>query len=79
MDNQQKKQYQQVNEFDKLVHRVFKQSEDGAKLLGFWNDHLMTSPEDSAGIDPFRLGQESGRKDFVRRINGQIIQAEGKT
>lgn len=70
--------YQQINDYQKLLHMVFKQSAEGAKLLEIWCDHLLRSPEDLEGRDLFLLGKTAGRNDFVRDILDAIDQAEGE-
>lgn len=69
--------YQQVDEYNRMLHRVFKQSEDGQKLLAFWEDSLRMEPGNAEGIDPYQLGRVEGRKEFVRTILRSIEQAEG--
>ena len=70
------KAYQGLHDYNKLVHRVFVQSEDGKKLLSYWEDSLIHEPLNTFGIEPFNLGRVEGRKEFVRLILGAIKQAE---
>lgn len=70
--------YKAVNEYNKLVHRVFVQTEDGKKLLAIWTDHLVSSDGDVNGRDLYSLGVTEGLNRFVRKIKANIIQAEGE-
>lgn len=68
--------YKQVDEYNRMLHRVFKQTEDGKKLLALWQDDLLMEPGNTEGIDPYQLGRVEGRKEFVRVILRSIQQAE---
>ena len=71
-----KKIYQQVDEYNRMLHRIFRQTEDGQKLLAYWEGDLRMEPGNSEGADPYHLGRVEGRKEFVRTILRSIEQAE---
>ncbi|MCP4090275.1 MAG: hypothetical protein GY746_10835 [Gammaproteobacteria bacterium] len=61
-----------------LMHRIFQQTDAGRDLLEEFKDSLMKVPADNKGPDPFYLGMEEGRKQFIRNIILTIEQIEGK-
>lgn len=78
---QQARQYNQkiqedANEYQKLLHRVFVESEDGQKLLDHWSHIALFTEAHMTGIDAYNLGRTEGRKEFVREIINQSKQAE---
>jgi len=77
MSKQIKQAYQQVNEYQKRIHRVFG-TEDGAKLLNDWKQSVLMEPSNAMGADLFSLGRTEGRNEFVRHLMTSIEMAEGK-
>lgn len=63
---------QEVNDewrkYDVLIHQVFKQDENGAKLLAKWKEALIMSPTAQQGMDSVGIGINEGRKSFIRDI-----------
>jgi len=51
-----------------LMHRLFKQNEEGAELLAFWKEALIMSPTAQGGMDSVEIGINEGRKSFIRDI-----------
>ena len=64
--------------YDVLIHKVFKQSEDGAELLAFWKENLIMSPTAQAGMDSVGIGINEGRKSFIRDILLTIERVENE-
>lgn len=78
MDSKQiQKAYQQVNEYQKRVHRVFS-TDDGKELLRLWKQHILMEPINNLGADLFNLGRAEGRNQFVRDLITAMNMAEGK-
>lgn len=57
-----------------LMHRVFSQSEDGAKLLAYWNETIIHSIviETDAG----KLAYQAGAESWIKNINAAIRKVE---
>jgi len=66
------------NRLDYLYHRVFAQNEDGAELLGLWEEHLKMSAADVNGSDAYNLGKEEGKKTFIRNVILTIRKVENE-
>lgn len=64
------------NEYSQLVHRVFKQNEDGAKLLAYWTEEIMQSI--SIDPDPQKLAFTAGNEFRVKLIHEHIRRVEDK-
>ena len=65
--------------FDKksvLLHKVFKQSEDGVELLSQWRESLMMIPTISPDSSQFGAGIIEGEKSFIRNIITAIQSVE---
>lgn len=71
-----KHQAQQVADFQRLVHQLFKQDERGAIILEHWRNEVLMAPGNARGSDLYMLGLQEGRKEFVRQIIAMINQAE---
>ena len=71
------KTLEQSNDYQKRLHRVFRQSEDGKELLKIWEAALTMSEGHMFGQDLYNLGRMEGRKEVVREIILQSKQAEG--
>ena len=56
-----------------LLHKVFKQSEEGAELLAKWKDDLLMIPSVMPHYTAMEAGLMEGAKMFIRNI---IIQVE---
>lgn len=50
------------------MHRIFAQTDDGRELLEVFKKSLMTISGHTNGTEPYMLGLEEGRKDFIRKI-----------
>lgn len=70
------KNNEQADQYYKLLHRVFIQTDDGAKLLDIWLNAVMMTEGHEYGKDPYDVGRVEGRKAFVREIYLQSKQAE---
>lgn len=70
------KQLEQANDYQKLLHRVFVQSEDGKKLIDIWRHTALMTEGYFQGKDAYDLGRTEGRKEFVRELLIQSKQAE---
>lgn len=66
------------NEYQKLLHRVFIENKEGAKLLDIWLNITLMTDGHSFGKEPYDLGRTEGRKEFVRDILNQSKQAEDR-
>lgn len=73
-----KNQFNELNEYYKLIHNVFAQNEQGLKLLSIWEEQIKMIDGFSYGKDLYDLGRIEGEKSFVRKILTAIKQAEGK-
>jgi len=81
IDEDASKKYQQrqktlSNQQAYLVHRVFTQNEDGAKLLQMWRDSMEMIDLVSPGVSMAEMGSIDGYNRFVRIILRQIKQVE---
>lgn len=76
MDNKQR--FQQVNEFNKKVHKLFAQTDEGQDVLEAWSDFALTTPSHVNGADLYSIGVVEGRKEFIREIINAIRMAEAK-
>jgi len=65
------------DQIDYLIHRTFKQSEDGQKLLELWTEGLIMSPTANPGDDILSVGINEGQKRFIRGILLTIKKVEG--
>lgn len=72
------KTYEQANDYQKRLHRVFTQTEDGKELMVIWENSLKMTEAHFLGADLYALGRAEGRKEFVREIILAMKQAEGK-
>jgi hypothetical protein len=59
-----------------LLHKVFKQSEDGAELLNKWTKDLLMIPTILPESSQFGAGLTEGGKMFIRNIIVQIESVE---
>ena len=59
-----------------LLHRVFKQSEEGAELLAKWKDDLLMIPSVMPHYTAMEAGLMEGAKMFIRNIIIQIESVE---
>ena len=59
-----------------LLHKVFKQSEDGAELLDKWKHDLLMIPTILPESSQFGAGLTEGGKMFIRNIIVQIESVE---
>jgi hypothetical protein len=59
-----------------LIHRVFKQNEDGAKLLARWTEIVTMTEVVAPGLDLGQIGKREGYNMFVREIIRSINQVE---
>lgn len=72
------KMLESADEYQKLLHRVFVESKQGAELLSMWKDLLVVTDGHAFGKDPYDLGRTEGRKEFVREILLLSKQAEDR-
>ena len=72
------KNFQNQNEFNKLLHDVFVKNPRGAELLAGWTESISITPGHAEGKDLYDLGRVEGQKEFVRKILFATKQAEGK-
>lgn len=72
------KMHESGNEYQKLLHQVFIESEHGAKLLDIWLDAALMTEGHFNGKESYDLGRMEGRKEFVREILLQSKQAEDR-
>lgn len=71
-------------EYAQLIHRVFKQTEDGQRLLKEWTEASLiyewetSSIFDVPGLDPQRLAYKEGQRFFPKHIHSliQVIEEE---
>ncbi len=68
--------FEREQKIGKLMHRVFKQSEDGRELLKELTDSAFMLDISMHGTDPFLLGREEGKRLFIRNIHLTIEQQE---
>ena len=68
-----------LESYRKLLHKVFRQTEEGKAILQWWEEDLKMSPGDLKGQDLYNLGVVAGHKEFVRNIIHLMSQAEGKS
>jgi hypothetical protein len=66
--NQAKAYNALADENANLHHKIFKQSEDGAKLLAKWKDDLLMVQSIHPHSTQFEAGLMEGMKVFVRNI-----------
>lgn len=66
----------QANQVNELIHRVFVQNEDGAKLLEMWKQDLIMTPSVQAHYTQFEAGIAEGAKHVIRRIINAIKSVE---
>ena len=59
-----------------LMHRVFVQNEDGAKLLARWTEITLMTEVVAPGIDLGQIGKREGYNMFVREIIRSVKQVE---
>ena len=59
-----------------LLHRVFKQSTEGAELLAKWKDDLLMIPSVMPHYTAMEAGLMEGAKMFIRNIIIQIESVE---
>lgn len=59
-----------------LLHKVFKQSEEGAELLAKWKDDLLMIPSVMPHYTAMEAGLMEGPKMFIRNIITQIESVE---
>ena len=71
------KAYEQAGDYQKRLHRVFSQTEDGKELMIIWENALKMTESHVLGSDLYSLGRTEGRKEFVREIMLAMKQAEG--
>ena len=72
------KAQQDANEYQKLLHRVFFETQDGQKLLEQWKHIALVTEGHLMGKDAYDLGRMEGRKEFIRDIMNQSQQAEDR-
>jgi hypothetical protein len=70
---QQKKNEELFLKNNYLLHKVFVQNEDGAKLLSKWRNSLMMTPTLDGQCSQFEAGLNEGEKRFIRNL---ITQSE---
>ena len=59
-----------------LLHKVFKQSEEGAELMAKWKDDLLMIPSVMPHYTAMEAGLMEGAKMFIRNIIIQIESVE---
>ena len=59
---------EQLQKIDYLIHKVFKQSEDGEELLDIFLESLIMTPTVIPGMDQFTAGINEGKKEFIRNL-----------
>lgn len=64
------------DKIDYLIHKVFKQSQEGAELLEIWTEALKMTPTAQPGYDLLTIGIEEGKKLFIRQILTTIKKVE---
>jgi hypothetical protein len=53
---------------DQLIHKVFRQTEEGRELLEIWQKALINRPTVTEVSTQFGAGIEEGKKTFIRGI-----------
>jgi hypothetical protein len=61
-------QKQMWDEAEQLIHKVFKQSPNGKKLLATWQKALIMTPTVTPNSTQFQAGIAEGEKSFIRGI-----------
>jgi len=64
-------------QYSELIHRVFAQNEEGAKLLKAWSEEIMQSI--SVDPDPHKLAYTAGWEARVKLIHEHIRLVEDKS
>lgn len=72
----QQEHLDKLRAYNYLVHRVFKQSEDGQKLLDHWKELAIMTPTVIPEADNFTAGINEGKKTMIREICHIINQVE---
>ena len=75
---QQKKTLEAKDQSNILYHKLFKQNEDGAKLLAIWKEKALLNPSVLPHFTQFEAGLEEGRKCFIRDIMAAIAIVESE-
>jgi hypothetical protein len=73
----QAQQEQMWNETEQLIHKVFKQSPNGKKLIAIWKEALIMTPTVTPNSTQFQVGIEEGKREFIRNIYLTIKNVEG--
>ena len=63
---------------DHLIHKLFKQTEEGRELLKVWSDTLIMQPTAEDGMDMVAIGIREGQKRMIRGIVLTINRVEGE-
>jgi len=61
-----------------LYHKLFKQNQDGHKLLEIWKEKALLNPSVEPHFTQFQAGIEEGRKMFIRDIMAAINSVESE-
>jgi len=64
------------DQLDYLVHKVFKQSPNGKKLLSIWEEILIMTPGAEPDMCMIEVGIKEGYKRFIRNIKLTINRVE---
>lgn len=70
-------QKQMWDEAEQLIHKVFKQSPNGKKLIAIWKEALIMTPTVTPNSTQFQVGIEEGKREFIRNIYLTIKNVEG--
>jgi hypothetical protein len=73
----QAQQKQMWDEAEQLIHKVFKQSPNGKKLIAIWKEALIMTPTVTPNSTQFQVGIEEGKREFIRNIYLTIKNVEG--
>lgn len=66
------------DKIDYLIHKLFKQTDEGKELLGVWMQSLIFKPCAEPGMDTLEIGINEGYKRFIRNIKLTIDRVEGE-